>query len=290
MSNDAPKPKRYIVRDAQTGQVIGHAELRPVPVRDIRIDSEYQRDVSRPWINAHLPFDARRAGAIVVSSRAGGPYCIDGGHRLELARESGVTHVNAFVIDDLTKPDEAKLFTQYQRERRNLTSHALYRADLVAQDEATMAMRRIVANAGFVLSNKSGDNHITAIDAIRYIHRRGGDDLLARTLNYVAKVWLGIEKSLSGQVLKGIALFLESAGEDPAFSTATFESVMRSIAPMKLLLLSQTIAAKRSAVTGSSANVAEALHQAYVKAQPKGTTPLGPLTISGRKRPRAFNQ
>lgn len=281
-----PERKRYTVKDL-SGKVIGKADLRSVAVHAIRIDSAYQRDVSTAWVQEHLPFNARQAGAIVLSSRAGGPYCIDGGHRLALARESGVSHINAFVIEGLTQRDEAGLFTRYQRERRNLTSHALYRADIVAGDPDTIAMERVVRVAGFQLGKTfTNPNTITAIDSIRYVQRVGGEDLLARTLRAVKTFWIGEEKALSGQVLKGMALFLQSAGEQSTFNQATLDKVMNAIPPVKLLRLSLGVSTKRGAAPAATpANVAEALHEQYNKLVRDEAEKLRPLTIGKRARP-----
>lgn len=279
------RPQRYTVRD-RAGAVIGKAELRQVPLAAIKVDHEYQRDVSSNWIHEHLPFDPRKAGAVVLSDRTGGPFCIDGQHRLALARESGLSHINAYVIDGLAKADEARLFVQYQRERRNLTSFALFRAEQVAGDPETLAMIRVVNVAGFRLAKSAGPLHITAIDAIRYIHRYGGDDLLARTLELVKRLWFEEEKALSGQVLKGLALFLASAGHQPAFRRERLERVMSSVAPVRLLRLSQAVAEKRRAFSvNSPANVAEALKEQYDKLVPQGEEKLGPLTIGKKRRP-----
>ena len=281
--------KRYTVKDGE-GKVIGKAELRAVPIEVIKLDSKYQRDTSAHWVSEHLPFDARQAGAVVLSSRAGGPYCIDGGHRIALARADGVHSINAFVIDGLTQAEEARLFTRYQRERRNLTSFALFRADVVAGDAATLALVKVVHKAGFTLERRGGPDNITAIDSLRYIQRLGGDDLLARTLDAIKDVWLGEEKALSGQILKGVAIFLRSAGSQPAFRRERFERVMNSLAPSKVIRLAMGIANKRSAANVGPANVAEALHEHYNKTLTKDELPLGPLTIGPRqyKRPKPY--
>lgn len=275
--------KKYNVRLG--GKLIAKAVLRQIPVDVVKIDSAYQRDVSTHWVQAHLPFNEEQAGAIVVSSRAGGPYCIDGGHRLALAKESGVEKINAFVIDGLSQQDEARLFVLYQRERRNLTSHALFRADVVRGDADTLAMVRIVNNAGFHLAKNSGDFNITAIDAVRSIQKNGGDDLLIRTLELVKQIWLGEEKALSGQVLRGLSLFLQSAGSDPAFQRDRLEKVMHAHAPTKLVRLSQAIAQKRTASSSNAANVAEAIHEAYQKAARNVEDRLQPLIIGKKRRP-----
>jgi hypothetical protein len=277
--------KTYRVMSA--GKQIAKATLRQVPVGLPRIDSAYQRDVSTHWVAQHLPFNERQSGAIVLSLRGGTLFVIDGGHRLALARESGTRHINAFVIEGLLQMDEAGLFVRYQRERRNLTSHALFRADVVRGDADTLAMVRIVNNAGLHLAKTTGDFNITAIDAVRYIQRYGQDDLLIRTLDLVKRIWLGEPKAMSGQVLKGLALFLFSASDDPAFHMDRLEKIMRATGPEKLIRLSQAVAAKRTAATSSASNVAEALHESYQKAVAKPEDRLQPLTIGKKRRPAA---
>lgn len=277
------KPRRYAVK--VDGKLIGKAELRQVPIHVIKIDSRYQRDTNQHWVDNHLPFDPRQAGAVVLSSRAGGPYCIDGGHRIALARADGAEHINAFVIDGLTQVDEARLFARYQRERRNLTSFALFRADVVSGDPDTAALVRVVHAAGFTLERKGGPNNITAIDSLRYIQRYGGEDLLARTLDAVRTFWLTEEKSLSGQILKGIAIFLQSAGQQPSFRQERFERVMNQLAPVKVLRLAMGISDKRKAANVGSGDVAEAIHNHYNKTLTKDELPLPPLTIGAKRRP-----
>lgn len=279
-------PKRYTVRTAD-GTVIGKATLRAVPVVDIKIDHAYQRDVSSAWVEDHRPFDPRQAGAVVLSSRSGGPYCIDGGHRIALARADGISHINGFVIDELTQADEAGLFTRYQRERRNLTSYALFRADLVSHDPDTMAMDRVVRASGFMLGKSpSTPRTITAIDSVRYVQRLGGDDLLGRTLRMIGDVWIGEEKALSGQIIKGVAMFLSSAGEQSTFSRATFDKVVNKVPPVKLLRLALSVSHKRGAAPAATpANVAEALNEEYNKLVRDDAEKLLPLTIGRRKRP-----
>lgn len=280
------KPKRYSVK--VDGKEIAKAELRRVPVDAIRLDHAYQRDTSAPWVEQHRPFDPQQAGAIVLSHRAGSLFCIDGGHRLALARADGITHIthiNAFVVEGLTQADEARLFTRYQRERRNLTSHALFRADVVSGDAETLALVRVVHAAGFTLERKGGTNNITAIDSLRSIQRLGGDDLLARTLELVGRHWLGETKSLSGQVLKGLAIFLKSAGQQPSFSRDRLEKVMETMAPVKVIRLANGVADKRRASSVGPGDVAEAIYEQYQKSLTKNELPLGPLTIGDKRRP-----
>lgn len=282
------RPRRYTMRDHKGNPVGTGAELRAVPTSVIKVDSAYQRDVKAAWVHQHMPFDSKTAGAIILSSRAGGPYCIDGQHRLALARESSVDKVHALVIDGLTQADEARLFVIYQRSRTNLTSHALFRAELNAGDPETTAMVRIVNNSGFHLAKNAGPLNITAIDAVRWVMRYGGDDLLARTLDLLRRLWFEEEKALSGQIIKGLAIFLASAGVQPNFQRERLERVMKMNGPLKVMRLSQAIAEKRKAASSSPANIAEALQEQYNKLIGKDEQPLEPLRIGEKRRPKAY--
>lgn len=283
---DQIRPRKYRVKI--DGQEIGRAELRAIRVADVRIDSAYQRDLSSTWVHQHMPFDQQQASAIVVSARAGVLFGIDGHHRLALAQASGIEFINAFVIEGLSQRDEARIFTRAQRERRNLTAHALYRADLVAQDPDTLAMERVVLAAGFRIGkNFSSPDIITAIDSLRYIQRYGGEDLLARTLEAVKKFWIGEEKALSGQVLKGLAVFLHSAGQQASFRRERLDRFMNATSPAKLLRQAQSVAVKHAGAPGVTPSwVAEAIQEGYDKLVPAGEEKLAPLTIGRRTRPK----
>ena len=98
-------------------------------------------------------------------------------------------------------------------------------------------------------------------------------------------MWIGEDKALSGPVLKGLALFLHSAGQQPEFRRERLVRVMQSFAPTKIGRLAQAIADKRNATTAGPANFAEALHVEYNKNIPKGDQPLAPLTIGSKRRP-----
>lgn len=288
--------KRYTVRDDR-GEYVGKAELRRVPVAAIKVDPAYQRDVSAAWVNEHGPFDPQRAGALVLSSRSGGPFCIDGGHRLALAHASGVDFVNAFVIADLTQKDEARLFTRYQRERRNLTTWALFRADMVARDPDTVEMVRVLSASGFELSNKSGPTNITAIDAVRWVFKYGGAPLLTDVLRFIRRVWMTgtvEDKALSGTLIRGLGLFLANTREFLGFKRERVDAVMEHVSPLKLLRLGQAKAEKRKAIESSYANVAEALVDLYnggvpprLGPLPKNEERLPEIRISGKRRAAA---
>lgn len=285
VSPTTEKPKRFIVRDPVTKQKIASAELRILSLDLIRTDSAYQRDVSQDWVQRHLPFDPKQAGAIVVSARAGNLYCVDGGHRVALARASGFGQINAMVVDGLSQAQEAKHFTLYQRERRNLKSFDLYRADLVSGDPDVLAIVRIVHNAGFQIAKVTGTRNITAIESLKWIYRFGSDDLLTRTLDYIRRLWVEEALALNGQVLKGMAIFLADAGNQPQFSRERFEVVMNRFSAAKILRFAQAIAERKQRYGGNQpTDIALALQEQYNKLSGKDQLP--PLKMAGKSIPK----
>jgi hypothetical protein len=286
-----PSPKRYAVSDRH-GRRIGTGELRFVPVGVIKIDPRYQRDRKSAWLSDHLPFDPNKAIALLLSDRAGGPYCIDGQQRLALAEMSGVKEVRAMVITGMSQKDEANLFFE-QDERTRLTTWAKWRAALVGERPEEIDITRIVTSSGFRLDNKSAnDRTITAIDGVRRVYRLGGEPLLRETLRVINEGgWIGLEKALTGQTIYGVALFLESSEERPQWDPTVLRRAMVLNAPLRLLARSQEIAYKRHAVTSGSATFAEAILAEYDKLVPEDRrldhlTVGKPHSISGRRPKR----
>lgn len=268
----AVNPRRMVAK--LDGREIAKGEIRKMPVAMLKTDSAYQREPSSAWVQARLPFDSSKANTVVVSTRKGGPYVVDGGHRVKLAHESGVQFINAFVVDDLTQAQEAILFRDLNRERTGHTSRGLYRAELVGQDVDTVLMTRIVHRAGFQLptdAKSRGERVITAIDSVRWIFRqKDGPVLLEEVLKYIDDGgWVGMDKALSGPILKGLAIFLRSERQRAMFQPQRLRKVMSEKPPLALLVLAQQIAIKRRTASIGSSNVAEAMLEFYNKNIPQ---------------------
>lgn len=240
--------------------------VRQVPVAIITTDPEYQRDLDQTWVGrqAHDGWDAALAGVVTISERAGRLYVIDGQHRVELARQCGITQVWAYVITGLTQKGEADLFTQFQQKRRALKVWELFKADTTAQKEDVLTISRVVHQVGFRVERENRAGTITAVGALMKVYRLGGQDLLKDTLTVIKRLWtLDDPGALRGQVIHGIAIFLHSFQNEPQFRMDRLEKVLPETAPSKLLRLAQAIASKRQSATVGPANVGEALRDLY---------------------------
>lgn len=278
-------PTRRVRVVTKEGKVLeGLARL--LPVASLRIESRYQRSLDRRWVakQAVYGWDAHAAQAISVNVRGGILWVVDGQHRVELARELGITHVWAIVDEGKTLEQEAKRFIRLQGIRRSLKSWDLWKAELAANDPDSLAIDRAVMSAGFRIAVEAGHGNIQAIETLRRVYRLGGADLLGSALGVVRANWTLEDKdALSGQVIEGLALFLHSYLADPLLKEDRLTRLLTRTAPTKLLRLAQAIATERSAFTnGNATNLAEALRDLYND----GLRPndrLGPLTKRGRK-------
>lgn len=285
VAGDVPPRARFKVRDNE-GTLVGTAELRKVPVDVIKIDSSYQRDLDQRWVNAHLPWDPRKAQAVILSDRAGGPYCVDGQHRLAIAREGGVAFVHAIVVSGLTRAGEARAFVGFQRDRRALKSWDLFKAELSGDDPTARNIVAISNHVGFRVEKTAGDNHIAAVEALKRTYKLGGELLLRRVLGVLRARWFGESKATSGLVIYGLALFFHSAPSHPQYDEERFARIVASHSPSRIVREAQAVADRRNAAMSSASNVAEALFDLY-NAGLKPEKRLPKLTIGGKRRPTA---
>lgn len=288
MTLTATQPtKRYTVKNP-SGERVGTAELRAIPVDALQVDAAYQRDKSSPWVEEHLPFNPQKCGAIIVSHRGGQLFIIDGQHRWELAKAGGVPVIAALVIEGMTKMQEAESFRNYQIDRRALTSWALWRADLVAELQEASSVQRAVLKAGFkVRRHREDDRTILTIDALRKTYRLGGgreepakgERLIEDTLGWIADMWLGEDLALSAQTIYGMALFLDSGRVRPEWNEKYLRGAMK-VAPSKMARFAQGLAAKRHSVSMAPTDFALALVEQYDKVAPDGAK------LQGLKSPK----
>lgn len=242
--------------------------VRQVPVALITVDPEYQRDLDQGWVGrqARDGWDAALAGVVTLSERGGRLYAIDGMHRIELARQCGVSHLWSYVITGLTQTAEADLFAQFNQKRRALKVWELFKANQTAQKAEALDISRTVHQVGFRIERDSRPGTITAVGALIRVYRLGGEALLKDTLVIIRRLWtLDDPGALRGQVIHGLAIFLHSFQHEPQFRMERLEKVLPETAPTKLLRLAQDIASRRQSATVGPANVGEALRDLYNK-------------------------
>jgi hypothetical protein len=178
-------------------------------VRDIESDPAYQRELDEPRVEAMAKaIDLTRIGVPVVALRKGGKYVVlDGQHRIAAMRMAGLEAHKIFceVYNGLNLIDEAALFLKLNNGRKSVRAFDKYRAQMTAQEPATVEMTRIVNSLGLKIGAAPSKNTICAIRSLESVYKRGGNlDLVLAVL----KQWgRGDAAAFDGDLIKDMSRF-----------------------------------------------------------------------------------
>lgn len=252
---------------------LAHMAVVPMPRRirviDVCFDTDYQRDLDNGRVQKMVKkWDPRRCSPILVSSRGGRLWCIDGQHRVAAMRELGIETWPAVILDDLTQKQEADLFVLTQKDRRDLNAWDLFKAEVTAAHAEVLDILRIVGKTGFKLSRVAGPNHIAAVGAIRRIYDLGGPELLSVTLQTTRDHW---RTSLSdknatarqGMVIHGLAIFLHSFRAEAYYDSVRTARILEGHSPALFLRKSQEMAMAQARANTSPVLIAQAIRDTY---------------------------
>lgn len=266
----SPMMHEASVTTADGGKRKVQAPVRQINVADISVDSEYQRDLDNAFVQKmlarHGGWREDKADLLLLSARGGRLWCLDGQHRLAMARECGVTKVWARVLEGLTKAEEAIRFAEAQEERRALRVAEKFKAHLAGNKEHALDIVKVLHAHQLRIDTKGHGSvgHISAIGALVKVYELGGKSLLDDTFTVLLREWtLDDTDAFQGRVIHGVAIYLFSFQTDPNFDIRRLDRVMPKIGPTLLLRKAQKLASLRQSATVSPALVAEALKQAY---------------------------
>ena len=190
-----------------------------VRVGDIILDDSYGRPLSgRNVENLMGKWDRRKVGVIYVSLRSDGRYaCLDGWHRVTACRavEGEDATMPSRVYIDLTIPEEAALFTSFNRDRRALSAGELFRSRLAANEKQAHDIYAIVRDIGLDISfdGRDGEGLIQGVATLDHIYRMYGGDMLREVYLTMSGTMGNDSSSLSADVAKGLAAFLVRYGD-----------------------------------------------------------------------------
>jgi len=157
----------------------GH--LRMIPKTLLNVDSAYQRQANtRRATEIASKWSWIACGAIRVGQRQDGSlWVIDGQHRLLAAlRRSDIDELPCvvFAIDGVS--DEASGFVKGNTLRASVSAFDKHKANLLANDEAALAIEAVVASVGMKLvPNPYYANELRCVEKLGSILNQGTDGL-----------------------------------------------------------------------------------------------------------------
>lgn len=171
-------------------------EFMWIPKEKLKIDLSYQREIDSKSRVAEIArnFDWALFGVILVALNDDGYYVLDGGHRTRGAcRREDIKEVPCmvFVFEDIS--DEARVFYDFNNQRKTVSSFDNHKAALIAKDELALKAESLVKKYGYnIVKNSPGLFQIKSIGAI-YRMIKNDESIADKTFSILAKVAEGDE-------------------------------------------------------------------------------------------------
>jgi len=190
--------------------------LESIPkIVEVKIDNiciaEYQRTPDSNEIRKiQDKFDPRMVGIGLVSKRDGKYFIVDGNTRKTAMKSLGYKQMSVMLVEGLDYSEEADLFLKFNKNRKNLNPNQLFFAEVEAKHEKALDMVRIFNKRGFKYNRHDGakdDYMIGAIASCRFVYKKGAE-YLDTTLEVIKNSWGGQKDALSGNIIKGIGMFI----------------------------------------------------------------------------------
>jgi len=197
-------------------------EFKLIKAKEITFNKLYQREINKALIK-HIfnNFDYHEVNPVKVTYHDGAYFAFDGQHTVvALHQKFGDNYLVPCLVyyDVPTWVEEAILFEKInsKKERRPVSTYALWKSKNNRGDEKIVAIRRVVEKNGFALNTteRTGTNicKINALDALEAVFDQIGEKKLDECLEILQRAWHGNPKSVQSLWLRGMAAFVELYG------------------------------------------------------------------------------
>ena len=183
-----------------------------VPVSQIFLD-KYGGDF-RPLHVAKLVknWDRRFVGVPVLSLRSDGRFaCLDGWHRAKACEivEGSKSTLRCEVMIDLTYEDEARIWHELNKVRRQPTPFAIFNSWREAGDTRALAVDAVVKQVGLELSPHRAEGLVNAVNAVLKVYDLDGGPLLRKALALLKEGWVNarVRDRFPAASIDGLAQF-----------------------------------------------------------------------------------
>jgi len=197
---------------------VPRVHFEQIQIKNLVSNQEYQRNLSLLHIQRTIKnFDLCQINPVKVSRRDGINYVFNGQHTIEIiATLSGSreTPVWCMIYDDLDYTQEADIFANQLKFVKPLKPYEIFMANTEAGNDEQLIIKSIVESYGLFISSNTAPGGICAISSLELIYKRYGFHVLNRTLRLCVATWEGGHRSLSANILKGIAYLVVTYGDD----------------------------------------------------------------------------
>ncbi len=190
-----------------------------IPIKDLVSNQDYQRPLSESHImKAVKEFDVCQINPVKVSRRDGVNYVFDGQHTIEIvAATSGSreTLVWCMIFDDLEYREEAHIFAEQQKNKKNLVPFEVFNAHVEAGEQKYLLIKGLVNSYGLEVAGDNNERtNICAVSALENVYDQYGYHILDRTIRLLLATWEGEFGSFSGTMIKAVAKIIVTYGNE----------------------------------------------------------------------------
>lgn len=178
-------------------------------IDELELDTSYQRHVVDRLVNIiAADYNPILAGKLIVSRRNGSSYIVDGQQRWHGARYAGIDKVAIIGVYGLDQQAEAEMFLALNEGRVAVRAIDNFRAAFHAQAPYALEIVSVVEeNEGRIegIREPRRDSDIKAVEALRWVHRRGGRRGLDATLKVITDAFGELtQPNCPGMLVKGV--------------------------------------------------------------------------------------
>ena len=266
-------------------ECVPRAVFQLIPIRDLVSNQDYQRNLSEGHIMKILnDFDVCQLNPVKISRRDGVNYVFDGQHTIEVvAAKSGSrdTPVWCMVFDDLQYRDEAYIFAEQQKNKKNLVPFEVFNAHVEAGSRKQLLIKELVNSYGLEIAGDNNErNSICAVSALESVYDKYGYHLLDRTIRLILGTWEGEWGSFSGSMIRAVARLLVTYGSELQ------EEVFKANVGAYTV---RTICRRAKEIRPGSLGLATAMVYAYNDKKKKNILSPEKLYTTGKGKKPAFN-
>lgn len=233
MTNSVAK----VITDEQFSQFVPNCHFELIRICDLVSNQEYQRNLSILLVKSAVEeFNLHQINPVKVSRRDGVNYVYDGQHTVEIvaaASGSRTTPVWCMVFDDLRYEEEACIFAEQQRFKKNLTPFEVFKANVEAGKDKQLLIRDLLATYGMYACSTKATGGVCAIGTVERIYDKYGFETLNRVFQLIVATWEGDPNSLSSGMLTGVARVVDAYHD--RLKDAVFAQKLGTISPKEII-------------------------------------------------------
>lgn len=204
-------------------------------LEELNVDRSYQRGVVDTHVKKMLKdFRPYALGCLIAGQREDDTYwTVDGVQRSEVLRRKGYKSYHFMVFKSDGPRHEAEIFGCINAKRKGLLKTEQFSADLTAEQEEATSINKIVTEAGFELGKATAWPKLDCVMALRKIYRKGGEELLTKTLSTLNEAWDGNREACREFIVFGVADFMSKYKD--LYDHSRFVEVLSKIDPTRLM-------------------------------------------------------